>query len=540
MSLSCGARTRPAVSVLAVSTWAALEPLSATVEAGAEAIVWLRVRNTGDVVEEYHVDVVGDPGLWCAIEPTTLRLFPGTTGSVCLSFSPPRSPDAAAGPHPYGVRIRPAEVPDAVTVPEGNLSVIPFTDLHAELLPVTVRGWRHAKPRLVVDNNGNTTVTAAVVAAASGNRVDFDIRTPSFQVPPGRAHFSVVKLRPERLLWLGKKVSHPFTTTVQPSGSEPATVQGTYVQSALLPTWMARLGMLLVGLAAACIALWLLAKPAVSSNATAEPSTAPTVSVTSPAAPVQTTPAARTSPTPSRAAAAAANTTTPAAASVTLPAPAGWWKMNQTSGATTAVDSSPYNHPATGSNTQWCTIFHYCATFNGTSSSFTTSGPVLNTGPGASFTVAAWVFMNKVPANQAFATAVSQDGTTNSAFYLQYSGQDQRWAFSRVAADSAANTVGPYRALSDQAPALDQWTYLVGVFNGANGQMTLYVNGIAQNTVVSDPTPYASTGDFVFGRALSNGSQADWFPGFIDEVEAFQSALTGAQVTLLYKQITGA
>lgn len=510
-----------------MSTWVALEPLSSTVEAGSEAVVWLRVRNTGDIVEEYHVDMVGEPALWCAIEPTTLRLFPGTTGSVRLTFAPPRSPDATAGPHPYGVRVRPVEVPDAVTVPEGNLSVIPFTDIHAELLPVTVRGWRRGKPRLVVDNHGNTTVTAAVTAAAQGNRIDFDIRTPSFQVPPGRAHFSVLKLRPQRLLWLGRKVSHPFTTTVQPSGSESATVSGTYIQSALLPTWMSRLSMLLAALLAAFLVLWFMAKPSVSSDATAQVTTAPTFSVSAP-------PSASPSPTPS---ATHAATTAPSSqgggspktTTVSLPKPVGNWKLNQTSG-TTAVDSAG-DHPAAGTNTSWCGTDN-CADFNGSSSDFVTNGPVLNTGPGTSFTVAAWVWLYSVPSS-GFATFVSQDATTNSGFYLQFSGpNNDSWSFSRVSSDSDG-AADSYRAVSNAPAGIQKWTDLVGVFNGATNEMQLYVDGVLQDTTVTDPTPYAAEGDFAIGRAQSNGGASDWVLGAMSSVEAFNTALSPAQVKLL-------
>jgi hypothetical protein len=256
-----------------VSTWVALEPLSATVEAGREADVSLRIRNTSDIVEEYHVDVVGDPALWCTAEPASLRLYPGTTGTVRLTFAPPRGPDPAAGPHPYGVRVRPVEAPDAVTVPEGSVSVVPFTDVRAELLPVIVRGWRRARPVLVVDNYGNTLVTAAAQAAVQDNSVDFETRTPSFQIPPGRAHFGSFTGRPYRLLWSGQKVRHPFTTTVTPSGSPAATVSGTYLQTTLLPTWLARLLALLITLLIAFIVLWFMAKPTISTHA--HPSSVP-------------------------------------------------------------------------------------------------------------------------------------------------------------------------------------------------------------------------------------------------------------------------
>jgi Concanavalin A-like lectin/glucanases superfamily len=508
--------------------------MSATVEAGREAVVWLRVRNTGDIVEEYHVDVVGDPALWCSVEPSSLRLYPGTTGSARLAFAPPRSPDAVAGPHPYGVRVRPAEVPDAVMVPEGNLSVIPFVDIHAELLPVTVRGWHRARPRLVVDNNGNTTVTASVVAAASGNRVDFDIREPSFQIPPGRAHFSVLKVRPERLLWLGRKVSHPFTAMVQPSGSEPAAVTGTYVQTALLPTWMSRLGMVLAALLAAFIALWLLARPTVSSDATAQVLPAPTVST----APLAGTATPVPSATPATTRPPAAATSAPAVAAspkqaqkpatVSLPEPVSWWKLYDSTG-TTAADVMGIN-PATGSNIGWCQTKN-CAGFDGTNSDFVTAGPVLNTGPGTSFTVATWLWMYNAPAT-GFATLVSQDGSTNSGFYLQYAGVNNgSWAFSRVGSDTSNPT--PYRALSDKPAAMRTWIFLTGVFNGATNQLQLYVDGVLQDTVVTDPTPYAAEGALAMGRGQYNGGAADWYPGLLSNVEVWNTALSGAQIKVL-------
>jgi hypothetical protein len=499
------------------------------VEAGGEAAVWLRIRNTGDIVEEYHIDVVGDPALWCAPEPATLRLYPGTTGSVRLTFAPPRSPDAAAGPHPYGVRVRPVEMPEAVTVPEGNVSVVPFVDVRAELLPKTVRGWRRAKPRLVVDNYGNTSVTAAVLAAAPDNRVDFDTRMPSFQVPPGRAHFGVFKVRPVRLLWLGRKVSHPFTTTVQPSGSEPVSIAATYIQTALLPAWLARLGMLLLGLAAVFAALWFYARPGVTSEATAE------VQATS--SPVSATQAAPSS-APSQEAKSSASPSSqgqapPASAStVSLPQPVSWWKLNDDDSAETAVDTEGHNN-ASGTNIAWCATGN-CATFNGTDSLFTTAGPVLDTGAGSSFTVAAWVWLGGIPANGAFATAVSQDGTTNSGFYLQYSGANKCWAFSRVSNDTTTNAMAA-RALGCGLTMAQTWTYLTGVFDASDNQLRLYVDGAEKGTT-TDSTPYGADGPLAIGRAQYVGKTTDWFNGAISNVEAFNTALSSPQVSLLYNE----
>jgi hypothetical protein len=279
--------------------------------------------------------------------------------------------------------------------------------------------------------------------------------------------------------------------------------------------------MLVAGLLAAFVALWFLAKPTLSTNATAEVTTAPTVKAdpptqsSSPApAASQTTAAANPAPTQG----------THHTSTVSLPTPVSWWKLNDGSG-TTAADTMGIN-PASGTNTGWCASAN-CATFNGTDSAFTTAGPVLNTGPGNSFTVAAWVYMDEIKPNGLFATAVSQDGTGDSGFYLQYSGADKRWAFSRSA-----------RALSRTKPAVNKWTYLTGVFDASDDQLRLYVNGGLQGTS-TDSAPSAADGSLAIGRAQYSGQPADWFPGAIDNVEAFNVALSSAQVKQLYSARSG-
>jgi hypothetical protein len=492
-----------------------LEPLSATVEAGGSAGVALRIRNTGDIVEEYHVDVVGEPALWCAIDQSSVRLYPGTTATIQLTFSPPRSPDSAAGPHPFGVRVTPVENYEAVQVPEGNVTITPFVDVRAELLPITVRGWRRGKPRLVVDNYGNTTATAAVNASTSGSQVDFDVRKPSIQVPPGRAHFSVLRLRPLRLLWLGQKVSHPYTTTLQLSGSEPVSTSGTYLQSALLPRWMSRLFALLLVLIAVFVGLWLSIHPSVASSATAQPSSAPTDVATMPTTAPPTTPPTTppaSSPPSSPPASKAAGGGHP------LPSPVAWWKFANGSGNTAinSVNTSMYR--ASFTNVSWCPNGGDCAVFSGNSTA-ETSGAVLDTGAGHDFTVAAWVYLAST--GSALETMVSQDGSTASGFYLQYLGSASggHWAFSRPTAQAVANDLAKART----------WTYVAGTFDASTGTLTVYVNGQEEGTA-NDSAPSASDGPVVMGRARAKSENADWFTGELSQVQIYDSALSQADI----------
>ena len=229
----------------------------------------LRLRNTGDVVEEYRIVPVGDPALWVKVEPSTLKLYPGTSGSVELTFSPPRTPDATAGPNSYGVQIIPTENPGATTVPEGNLTITPFTDIRAELLPPTVRGRFRGRPTLAVDNVGNVKVTASLAGRENGNQLGFDIRPSSLQIEPGRAAFCKVRIKPNRTIWGGQKETRPFKIALQRSGAEPELVDGTYLQLTLFPRWTFRLLSFAVMLVVLFVALWFAVRPSVQSKAIA-------------------------------------------------------------------------------------------------------------------------------------------------------------------------------------------------------------------------------------------------------------------------------
>jgi hypothetical protein len=231
---------------------------------------------------------------------------------------------------------------------------------------------------------------------------------------------------------------------------------------------------------------------------------------------------------PTRQPATAAAQTGPSAPSpsASVPTPVSWWPLNDDKG-TTAEDTEGVN-PAAGENIIWCTTGGgNCTRFNGSDSQFQTAGPVLDTAPGNSFTVAASVFMTAVPPDEGSETIVSQDGAYDSGFYLQYSGIDDRWAFSMVTADSDNDPNG-IRALSTSPPVLDAWTHLVGVYDAPDHQLRLYVNGVLQNTV-TDSSPFAATGVLAIGRALFDGHDTDWFNGAANQIEVWSNALTTSQ-----------
>ncbi|WP_406120933.1 hydrolase [Streptomyces sp. NBC_00989] len=283
-----------------MSLWTSLEPASATVDPGGSTRVRLRLRNTGDVVDEYRFEPVGSIAPWTVVEPQTLRLYPGTTGTVDLTFAPPRTPDATAGPNPYAVRITPTEHPEAVTVPEGNLTITPFTEVRAELVPPTVKGRFRGRPRLAVDNLGNTRLTASISGSDNGDQLSYDIHPGNVQIEPGRAAFVKASLKPRKIIWFGPKEQRPYTLSVLRSGANPLPVEGTYLQRGFLPRWLATFLGAVLALSLTFLMLWIAYKPQVRTAATEQlkdagvstlaPAPSPTASVPPPPTATATTP----------------------------------------------------------------------------------------------------------------------------------------------------------------------------------------------------------------------------------------------------------
>ncbi|GHB80825.1 hypothetical protein GCM10010331_80240 [Streptomyces xanthochromogenes] len=248
-----------------MTMWTSLDPAAVAVDPGGRATARLRVRNTGDTVEEYRLSIVGAPAGWARIEPDTLRLYPGSEATAEISFAPPRSPDALAGPAAYGIRVEPREHSELRDVLEGQVTVAPFTEVRAELLPPNLVGRFRGRAQVAVDNLGNTALTASLAVRDETNRLTFELTPNSVQIAPGRAAFAEVDIRPQQVRWTGSGEHHRMTLSVRRSGDDtPLQVGGVFEQRAVLPRWVFVAGSVLVAACVAGVALWLGHQPKVT------------------------------------------------------------------------------------------------------------------------------------------------------------------------------------------------------------------------------------------------------------------------------------
>jgi hypothetical protein len=100
---------------------------------------------------------------------------------------------------------------------------------------------------------------------------------------------------------------------------------------------------------------------------------------------------------------------------------------------------------------------------------------------------------------------ISQDGPSNSDFYLQYSGADQRWAMSFA----GVRALGP-------------------------AELRLYVDGQLAGTQSACLPQGTPTGNTVIGRGKYGGNPVDYLDGAVDQVHLYDRALSATEIKDLY------
>ena len=245
----------------------------------------VQVRNTGPVVDQFRAEVLGPAARWTVVEPPVLNLYPGDVAQEWLvRFQPPRSPEALAGPVPFGVRFTSAEDPQASWVEEGTVNVEPFTDVRAILRPTTSKGRRRGKHQLDVENLGNTPLDTEVQLADPDNQLGFKLNRPRFMALAGTSTLVRIAAIPRKRFMRGPDKNNPFQVLVVPGvapelapdgasvvpapAAQPISVEGSFLQRALVPRWLVPALIALLALAIIAAGLWFaLLKPTIKSLA---------------------------------------------------------------------------------------------------------------------------------------------------------------------------------------------------------------------------------------------------------------------------------
>jgi hypothetical protein len=250
---------------------ASLSTARVEVAPGGAANVELTVRNTGSVVDEFRIEILGEGAQWTTASPAVLPLFPGASAPVTITFNPPRRSDRVAGEVDVAIKVVSREDADGSAVEELVVAIGGFDEPDAELVPRTIRASRKANVQVAIDNLGNRRMQRSLVATDADQKLKFDTVPADVVVEAGRAEFAKVTIKPVKTFFRGPDRTIPYRVTLgEGEGDGTIALDGTFVQTALLPRWLVRLLTLLLALLIALAAMWQFAfKPVIRSAARA-------------------------------------------------------------------------------------------------------------------------------------------------------------------------------------------------------------------------------------------------------------------------------
>ncbi|MCO6011513.1 hypothetical protein NE236_41840 [Actinoallomurus purpureus] len=221
------------------------------------------------------------------------------------------------------------------------------------------------------------------------------------------------------------------------------------------------------------------------------------------------------------------------AAAPPLPTPAGWWRFEETGGRT-ALDSSGHGlHLRISGDATRTTAPSGHALSLGGNGHAVADRPVINTN--AAFTITAWVLLAETR-RAGTVIAAHHTGDAPDVVLLTYDAEHTDWALmvpDRVS--SWAN--GNETAYGGRRPVAGRWTHLAAVFDPADRQLCLYVDGEPGSCRKRTKMTRAG-GPLDIGRALLKGSPIDGWQGAIDDVRVFAMPLSPRQVRQVAAQRT--
>ena len=208
-----------------------------------------------------------------------------------------------------------------------------------------------------------------------------------------------------------------------------------------------------------------------------------------------------------------------------------YWKLNESTGATTYIDEYNPNTDATcntGCPTQVVGKVDEAQDFNGVNSDLDVpNDPSIDWGASESFTIEYWMKANALP------------GTSNTVHFGRYNGTMAWW----IGTNTSNNAVMFFRDSDNidvqfTGPVINTNTwYHISVVRDAGNTFKFYVNGQEVNTGTDITTGnFNGTVPITIGYFIDSTTSSEFnFDGVLDDIAIFNSALPANEIDAHYK-----
>jgi len=213
-----------------------LSPDRVVINPGEKAEVAVTIRNAGEVVEVFSIDVQGVESSWYSLSVSSVSLFPGDKETIRVSLAPPFSSASGAGSHTATIKVSSRRDPTISSTAALTLELGKISSYELDLTPKMVRGAKGSY-EIVITNTGNLTNTYKLEASDPESMCNFEFKSDTIAVEAGQVGKVPLIVKPKKRPLTGASKFHNFTVTVTPIASEVKSVQGQLECPARFPKW---------------------------------------------------------------------------------------------------------------------------------------------------------------------------------------------------------------------------------------------------------------------------------------------------------------
>ena len=213
-----------------------LSPERVVINPGEKAEVTVNIRNAGEVVEVFSIEIEGIESNWYSLSVSSVSLFPGDSETVRISFTPPLSSTSGAGSYTATVKVSSRRDSTITSTADLSLELGKISSYELDLTPKKVRGGKGSF-EVVINNTGNLTNTYKLEASDPEAMCNFEFKSDTIAVEAGQMGKVPLTVSPKKRPLTGAAKLCTFTVTVTPVASEVKTVQGQLECPARFPKW---------------------------------------------------------------------------------------------------------------------------------------------------------------------------------------------------------------------------------------------------------------------------------------------------------------
>jgi hypothetical protein len=172
--------------------------------------VVLAVQNTGEVIDDVTVRVVGLDPVNVRSDPERLPLFPGAEGTVTLAITIPEA--FPAGDHLLPIEVSSTTTPAEVTSVDLRLDVAVDDDVEIAVKPRSLTGGTRGEFEVLCTNRGNRPIDLTLIASDHEFALKHEFEPPFVSLPAGHEVVTLLRVAGRRPL-IGANATRRITVT---------------------------------------------------------------------------------------------------------------------------------------------------------------------------------------------------------------------------------------------------------------------------------------------------------------------------------------